>query len=84
MAVTLDLTPDSCRIIVACNAEDANALGGSIASVNLEDCDGVMIALIGIPWDSNWPDSVNDRIFDYALKQVEIDLDLAGLPWTEV
>ena len=84
MAVTLDLTSDSCSVLVTCSPDDAEALGGSVAGVTLEDCgDGRMAAPVGVGWKDDEPVELNDRAFDFYLNRVEIDLALAGLKWSE-
>lgn len=82
--IALDLTPDSCAVLVYASEDGRDALGGSIAGAAFEhDGDGHYYALVGDPWDDSLSDAENDQSHDRWQELVEAEIAAVGLRWYE-
>lgn len=81
--IRLDLTSDSCAVMLSCTPEQAEVLGGSVAGTSIEQIDdGFCYALVGEPWDDSRSDTENDDASQSYYDSVVAEVEGAGLEWS--
>ena len=78
--VELDLTSDSCAVLVWASPEDEEIFGGAICGASFDSG----AAMLGFPWDDSLTDAENDAYFDAVFDAVRAELAEYGINWTEI